>query len=139
MSDHKTFAVASDDIVFEEFDGEYVVLNLKSGQYFGLNAEASILWEAIVSGVTMDVLTKSIKVSNCIEPFLKTALDNGLLAETEIAVPQSNEAIIEKLAAIQSTPILSPYDDLSDLIVADPIHDVEPEAGWPVLPADRKV
>ena len=26
------------------------------------------------------------------------------------------------------------FDDLSDLLAADPIHDVAPEAGWPIMP-----
>ena len=44
VSDKRIFRVAGPDIVFEEFDGELVVLNLASGRYFGFNAPAAAVW-----------------------------------------------------------------------------------------------
>lgn len=45
------YRISSDDVVFEDFDGEMVVLDLGTGRYFGLNASASVLWVALSTGV----------------------------------------------------------------------------------------
>jgi hypothetical protein len=40
------FTIA-DSVVFRELDGESVLLNLDSGQYFGLNAVGTRIWQLI--------------------------------------------------------------------------------------------
>jgi hypothetical protein len=37
----------------------------------------------------------------------------------------------EGLSALDGAIKLEVFDDLSELLVADPIHDVDEEAGWP--------
>jgi len=36
-----------DDVLFRELDGEAVLLNLKTGTYFGLNPVATRMWQLI--------------------------------------------------------------------------------------------
>jgi Coenzyme PQQ synthesis protein D (PqqD) len=36
-----------DDVLFRELDGEAVLLNLKTGTYFGLNPVATRMWQVI--------------------------------------------------------------------------------------------
>ena len=31
-----------------------------------------------------------------------------------------------------STPVLETYTDMQDLLTLDPIHDVDPQQGWPI-------
>jgi hypothetical protein len=38
---------ASDDVVFREVDGEAVILNLRSGIYFGLDTAGTRIWQLI--------------------------------------------------------------------------------------------
>jgi len=37
----------SKDLVFQELDGEMVILDMKSGQYFGIDAIGSIIWHML--------------------------------------------------------------------------------------------
>jgi len=37
-----------DDVLFRELDGEAVLLNLKTGTYFGLNPVGTRIWQLIV-------------------------------------------------------------------------------------------
>ena len=54
------YAVASGDIVSEDFDGEFVVLDLGSGKYYSMDAAASALWRAITAGVSMQALVDAV-------------------------------------------------------------------------------
>ena len=40
----------------------------------------------------------------------------------------------KSLEDASAAPDLEIYDDLSDLILADPIHDVDNAEGWPKMP-----
>ncbi|MEJ6479486.1 MAG: PqqD family protein [Octadecabacter sp.] len=117
------FQLTGPDVVGEEFDGEVVVLNLKTGQYFGLNESGVALWSAILAGADPADIA-GISGSE----FAAHLVELGLISQSaEPPVPA------EKLT-LDGAPRIDVYDDLSDLILADPIHDVDTEKGWPKLP-----
>ncbi len=61
MNLHDTIA-ASDDVVSREVNGEAVLLDLASGQYFGLNAVGSAIWQILGDApVTMAALCDEVE------------------------------------------------------------------------------
>jgi hypothetical protein len=128
------YKCASADIVFEEFEGDLVVLNLGSGRYFGFNKSAATVWNALMQGVRPSTISAVGSGETDIRGFVDTLLANELVvANSDVNTPLM-AAQIEDLEADRSAPVVEIYDDLADLIVADPIHDVDAEAGWPVKP-----
>lgn len=127
--------VSGPDIVFEDFDGDLVVLNITSGQYFGFNGTAAIAWAALMEGVKPRDLIAAGLPQEDVEAFV-ARLDNlGLVKPTDEAGTAIGDAARTDLAAQTQAPQVDAYDDLSDLILADPIHDVDEEAGWPAVSA----
>jgi hypothetical protein len=115
--------MAGPDVVHEEFDGEIVVLNLQSGQYFGLNGSAAALWLAIVAGADPTAIAGD--------------MGTGFAARlVELSLIKANDGAPTPADNLNFTdpPTIEIYDDLSDLILADPIHDVDEDKGWPILP-----
>lgn len=47
-------------VVFQVLDGQAVVLNLDSGQYFGLNEVGTILWQGLEQGRSLEQITESL-------------------------------------------------------------------------------
>lgn len=129
------YRTASDDVVSENFDGETVVLDLGTGRYFGLNAAASALWSALSCGVSDAVLRNAGVARDWIDAFATDCLGAGLLVE----VPDAPDAALPDgfRMPVDAPPRLEAHSELSDLIAADPIHDVDLEAGWPHLPPDQ--
>lgn len=130
----KRLKPAGPDIVFEEFDGDLVVLNLSTGRYFGFNPAAATLWGALAQGVPPATLLATLPQAAGFAAFVAALHENALVVETDApAVPLEPE-LRATIAAMDSAPLLEIYDDLSDLIVADPIHDTDEAQGWPVRP-----
>lgn len=130
-----SYEVPGPDIVFERFDGDLVVLNLSTGKYFGLNPAAAVLWDALVTGVPAADLVAAGAAPGLLEGFLSQLAAHGLL----VATPATKPVVLKPeaaaaLAALSDVPQIEVFDDLADLILADPIHDVDAEAGWPHLP-----
>ena len=45
-----TYVPRSRDVASEDFDGEFVVLDLASGKYFSLLGGAAIVWRGLMAG-----------------------------------------------------------------------------------------
>lgn len=119
------FIPSSPDVVHEDFDGDLVILNLQTGAYFGLNPAAATLWNEIMAGR---------------DP-AQAAGDAGAqfvsrLQELGLVIPSDTPAEPTAPLTLGAAPVIDAYSDLSDLILADPIHDVDEAAGWPKRPDD---
>jgi len=139
MRQSDVYAIASKDIVFESFDGEAVVLDLATGKYFGFTDTGSCLWEALSSGVSPEDLvgaaTRSGQVSAAdLHAFVARLLEFGLLAPAagQAAQPLS-QSLVAQLANAAEPAQVDIHDDLADLILVDPIHEVEEPQGWPAV------
>lgn len=117
------FHVAGPDVIDEEFDGEVVVLNMQTGQYFGLNESGAALWSAILAGADPAEIAG------------KSGTDFAArLVELRLIISSNEAPVPAELLTLSDEPTIEVYDDLSDLILADPIHDVDENKGWPKLP-----
>lgn len=125
----KHFKITGPDVIHEDFGGELVVLNLATGQYFGLNSAGATLWSAIVSGQSPDDISGTAETSVTITAFVDKLMALKLIVQDD-QPPMSGATSV----TLNEAPTIEVYDDLSDLIVADPIHDVDAEFGWPKTP-----
>ena len=123
---------ASDDIVFEEFEGELVVLNLSSGQYFGFNQSAAIVWGALMAGVHPVNITSSALPGDVVPELVQKLISFELIKPDQTANTDLDATTMAELERSTTKPSVEMFEDLADLIVADPIHDVDTQEGWPV-------
>jgi len=133
-----SYVVANRDIVFEEFDGEYVILDLVSGEYHAVDGSAALIWKLLMDGVCPKAILdefanhQSVPV-NQVELFIDNLVAIGLIVASE-DVDRKGLSNADKAGLLEFTeaPKTDVFDDLANLILADPIHDVEEEAGWPL-------
>lgn len=137
MADLGVYSVASQEIIFESFDGDAVVLDLGTGRYFGFSDLGSCVWEALTSQVPATAVVGLGAADNRIgaadlEAFIGRLLEFGLI------VPQPEgkgealpEALAARFAAVREPLNVERHDELADLLKADPIHDVDEALGWP--------
>ncbi|MGX9142435.1 PqqD family protein [Mesorhizobium sp. 128a] len=135
----RVYAVASKEIVFESFDGEAVVLDLSNGKYFGFSDSGSRVWQALSSGVAAQSLVGASAGgaatigSADLDSFIARLVDFGLLAPAETAEQPLSSELAAELAATSEPLKVDVHDDLADLIIVDPIHEVEEPLGWPAV------
>lgn len=133
------YSVAGRGVVSESFDGDLVVLDLDSGRYFSFTDSGCGLWEALVEGVAPEALLTegAIYTTDEVRSFLRELVDYRLLvAVADAPVAAVSGTTAEKLSRAKDKPTITVFDDLADLFLVDPIHDVEEGAGWPALSKD---
>ena len=132
------YEFSSPDIVHEDFEGEYVILNLASGTYYALNPTASQLVASLLQGVAVEELSSlhgtSFRAED-VQAFLTELLNLELIVATpDTPAAPLPESLRRESRSWSEAPTVEVYDDLADLILADPIHDTDSSVGWPALP-----
>lgn len=135
----KTFRVNSGGIVHETVDGEVIIIDLESGAYFSLTHSAADLWDVLVDGATSTELSAALTarydapaatVQAAVADFLDQLVAERILVADDEPAPArpAPPPVTAKQPFV--APVLSKYTNMSDLLLLDPIHDVD-EHGWP--------
>jgi hypothetical protein len=125
---------ASKDVISETFSGEVVVVDLSTGRYFSPSPSGGVLWRLLSAGADVNAIcAASGKGTEFVSGFASQLHALGLLTPVENqALGEPDQVLTSELAALADAPEMTVFDDLADLFLADPIHDVEEGAGWPV-------
>lgn len=132
------FSISGSHVVAEVFDADAIVLDVARGIYFSFSDSASIVWQAICSGSRpRDLLVVDGRFDESgLRAFLERLLTENLVVVTEategLAGPPPSD-IVGRLAGATEALELFAFNDLADLFLADPVHDTDAQAGWPVL------
>lgn len=134
----QTYDVAGPDVAAEEFDGEYVVLDLKNGMYYSIGGAAGVVWRALVAGHSAEALKRGFPDGDSraaeIDRTVAAFVGNGLMAPVEREATGEAGEFVAALASAEPDFRVEGYGDLAELLTADPIHDVDEEIGWPKRP-----
>lgn len=138
------YVVNSPAVASEIIDGEAVIMHLQSGLYFSTTGSGAVIWAVIESGATCCTAiaqqlaaTYSLPFETALsaaESFLAELLAHELIRPAGPAAPLAVARFEEPQA--YAPPRLSVYADMQDLLLLDPIHDVDP-VGWPVAAGSR--
>ncbi len=142
MSFTAQYEVSTPEVVAEDFGSEIVILNLNNGKYFSLTGLASNLWRDLAAGHSpqrvIDQLSQTYgQQAAAIQQFVETLIGEQLIrsrsSANEILDP-AHATVVITMSPEAVFPPLEMYDDMAELILSDPIHDVDEEMGWPVKP-----
>ncbi len=134
------------EIVHETVDGEVIAIDLANGSYYSLAGSGPTVWELLGQGATEAEVREALaaryegdetEIASAVATLLGGLREHALILaaeEGEGAGPSATVADGEKRPF--EAPRLERYDDMKDYFLLDPIHEVNPEAGWPE-PAPR--
>lgn len=120
-----TFQLPPSGVVHELFDDEALFINLRTGRYHRADAAGAAVVRALLDGVALEAL---VDADVSVAGFVTRLVDEGILVAASDLESASADIVLP------GSPSLETYDDMEDLFLIDPIHDVD-ESGWPVVPA----
>jgi hypothetical protein len=143
VSEPLAFRIDDPKVVHEVFDDEVVIINLETGVYYSVACLAADVWTSI--GESEDLIRDlaaryrrpAADVEAVIRPFLDRLVDEGLIVPDLRAdgdpPPRAGAGRAATPAPAFETPVLHKYSDMQELLLLDPIHEVD-DVGWPVRP-----
>jgi hypothetical protein len=128
--------------VAEDFDGEIVAMHLKTGTYFSMKDTAAVLWRDLADGHSVESLVKLAEgkddLARSIEGFVAELLEAELMRKASAASPPPQPpGLGSAIAAGAAAPVLEAFGDMRDLLILDPVHEVDERFGWPVPAPDK--
>ena len=121
------YEVNKPDVVDESVDGEVLIVHLGTGSYYSSRGAGDVAWQLLAHGATAgEAATAMGRDANAeVELFLNRLLEEELIRERSQPF-----AGLPTVTAVAGPLELEKYTDMQELLLLDPIHDVE-EAGWP--------
>ena len=141
MQQSRRFTVDVRRVVHETIDGETILINLLSGNYYSLGGCGVEVWSLLAQGRSGDEVVDELQtrypaageVAEPVQALIDELLQEELL---EPAVENGNghsagAALLPAApGASFAPPVLTKFTDLQYFLLVDPIHEVE-AAGWP--------
>lgn len=124
--------------VSEIIDGELVVINLEKGTYYASLGIGAYLWQCLQQQVKLAAIEAALvqgfgisaeQARSDLESFL-SALSRERLIRAARPEEMAASAAPPVPGSAYTAPELKVYNDMQDLLLLDPIHDVSDE-GWP--------
>src|SRR6266487_2057862 len=128
-------------VIHESIDGEVVVINLENGNYYSLRGSGAEIWalpqgqQAVAKDAFADRIAQSYdgardEVAAAVGDFLDELTAEGLLVSTDSFTDDAALLLAEPLGTAFERPVLEKYTDMQDLVLLDPVHEVD-QQGWP--------
>lgn len=123
-----SYTINESAVSHELIDGEVIVIHFASGNYYSLTGTAAVLWSALKQQASTAELAKLFTSPN--ETEIQTFLDE--LVVEELLLRSEDPAVfgVNNPPVAYATPELNKYTDMQQLLLADPLHEVD-DAGWP--------
>ena len=126
-------------VVHETIDEQTLIIHFESGTYYSLDGPGSEIWTLAASGLPpTEIVAHATEryggdpalVEGSVARLLEEMVDEGLLVsapEAAAEVPARPEPAPSPFVE----PVLHKYTDMQEFMLADPIHNVDEQAGWP--------
>ncbi len=119
------------------FGDEIVVLDLADGTYFAFGGSVVDIWPALTGAAPVSRIAETFPASPSsgavereIQEFASRLVQEGILIAAEAAMNGAGVSI--RPVESEFRPIsFEKHTDMKDLLTLDPIHDVDPQKGWP--------
>ena len=140
---NQRFRVNTPTVTHETIDGEAVIINLDSGNYYSLVEVGSFIWSLVEKGASasdvQDLVLQTYQgdatdIARGVQELLAQLQQENLIVSVagagalDLTEVLSSNNSHEKLSF--NPPLLHKYSDMQELLLLDPIHDVD-DAGWP--------
>ncbi len=145
MGLHDRYMPRRPNVISDTIDDEVVIINMLSGAYYSLDNTGAVVWQGLDAGLTVGEVIEQVQerfdgqtedMAQAVQRFVDELAEERLMT----ARPSNGDAPLGSLPPANgrspfAAPMLQKYDDMQDLIMLDPIHDVD-EAGWPARKPD---
>lgn len=134
------YKLNEEKMFYDYADGQAVVINYQTGMYYGMSLLGSAILDRIVAGKNVNDIISAVKalpqcppdIAERMQNFVKELVEKEIIVEGP-SVPGGAEPLAKEVVEDGFELKLDMFAEMSDLLLADPVHDVDMQVGWPKL------
>ena len=134
------YKLNEEKMFYDMADGQAIVINFITGMYYGTSSLGSVVLDALMNGASKENVLAAVQALPGCPGDMAAQLDTFIaqLLEKEVIVSVEGEGCAAPAidaGALQDGFALTvdEFAEVQDLILADPVHEVDVEMGWPIL------
>ena len=133
------FKLNEEKMFYDMAEGQAIVINFTTGMYYGTSSLGSAVLDSLLAGASAEAVCKAIQTLPGCPADIQEQLNAfiGQLLGKEIIVHSEStgaDCAIDASALTDGFVLtVDEFAEVQDLILADPVHDVDVEQGWPIL------
>lgn len=129
-------------VVQETIEGEVVIVNMNNGAYYSTQNLGTVIWQRVLDGHStaeiiaeiashypaeaLETITRD--VAYTIDSFEK----EGLILPDDTSTASQGEASSAPVwPEAYQMPEITKYVDMQNILLLDPIHEIDTQSGWP--------
>jgi len=136
----KKYRIDESQFFYDYSDGLAIIINSTTGIYYGINVFGSAIFDQLVKGASPASVLEQLRhlpncpleIENILVDFITRLRNFSLLVPEEeagaAAHPFNAEVAVEGFFFE-----VEEFAEIREILLADPIHDVNSTYGWPVL------
>lgn len=134
------YSLNEQKMFYDIADNQAIIINSSTGVYYALNPLASMVFDHLAKGAAhgsiMTALARIPGMPEDMEERLRDFIDR--LIREEILIPGETAfagevALAPGLVEAGFVLEMDAFDEAQDILLADPVHDVDLGQGWPFL------
>jgi len=127
------YRINSPSVIHETIDDEVVIINLDKGHYYSLDGCGARIWKGLIGGAPLTAIAASFEgEAGAIDAEVRELVAD--LEQEQLVVPAeagTAPGAVEDGPKLPFEPAkLQRYSDMEELLLLDPIHEVD-QQGWP--------
>lgn len=134
------YKLNEEKMFYDMAEGQAIVINFTTGMYYGTSSLGSVVLDALIAGCSAESLLAAIEsLPGCsgnmaaeLDAFIAKLLEKEVIVAIEgegAAAPVIDASVLQDGFALT----VDEFAEVQDLILADPVHEVDVEMGWPIL------
>lgn len=145
------FRIKRPQVIYETIDDEVIIVEFESGNYYNLDKAGADIWHMIESSTSVGKIIEGIahlykgthaEIESVVCQIITELQRENLIIPYGIKEPESIQEYIMQAETCPETerptfeaPVLKIYTDMQELLILDPIHEVD-DTGWPTNTQD---
>lgn len=145
MQSNQHYQINVPEIIHETIDHEVLIIEFISGNYYSLSEVGAEIWDGLVKGNNLNEIITNLshqysgsqdEITQGVQQLITELEQEKIIvpvSKSPVEQPESKASLKLDLATDRpafKTPILKKYTDMQELLLLDPIHEVD-ESGWP--------
>jgi hypothetical protein len=140
----RVYCIETPEVVSDIIDGEAIMLHRIYGDYFSTDGVGGLIWQWIGDGRSRGQILNMLnarfsaspaEIATAVDSFLAELVAHKLVREIVAGDESATQTLSEPQANAEAEfvrPTLHVYSDIRNMVLLDPIHDVDENIGWPM-------
>ncbi len=137
------YRLNEEKVFYDIADGQAVVIDFTSGTYYDFSRLGSEVLDRLVQGAEADAVLRELRALPGCPENAEEALRGFLAVLTDHAVLLPADGAAAEPAPLPPEALEDGFDlevnvhaEVQEILLADPVHDVDMDMGWPILKED---